>query len=91
MEKSEIDAHVEALARARGVGITPISVGDGGETQLARKLRIVGLYRSQLCSFVTDGIASHAARVGGRERLWVTDAFRQVLSRSKTSLDCSAH
>lgn len=68
----DIDAHVEKLARARGVQIRPLLVGDGGEAQLARKLRLVNLYRSQLCPFVTEGIASYAARLGGRERLWIT-------------------
>lgn len=86
LTEEEIRARVSSLHSSAGAELRPVLIGTGGPRQLAWKTRIAHLYASQLKPRDLDRILSHAGRLGGRERLWLTDALAGQLSRAGIEL-----
>jgi LmbE family N-acetylglucosaminyl deacetylase len=75
LAEEEIRARAASLHSEAGAELHPVLVGEGGPRPFSWKTRIAHLYASQLKSRDLDRILHHAGRLGGRERLWLTDAL----------------
>lgn len=87
LTEEEIRSRAASLGSDAGAELRPVLIGEGGARQLAWKIRIAHLYASQLKPRDLDRILLHAGRLGGRERLWLTDSLAGSLSASGIELE----